>query len=214
MHLYGHWRSIASFRVRIALNLKGIPVETTFIDLARGEQNAPAYRAVNAQGVVPALVDDGGPPLVQSLAILEYLDETHPQPSLLPMGARARARVRAIAQILAADSHPLIVPRVRNYLQNELKLDEPTRLKWIRYFLGEGARAVEAHLTADGATGRYAHGDTVTMADLCIAAHAAGCKLFEVDMSPYATFNRIAAECMQIDAFAKAHPLRQPDAPK
>lgn len=214
MHLYGHWRSMATFRVRVALNLKDIAVETTFVDLAKGEQNRAEYRAVNPQGVLPALIDGGGAPLFQSLAILEYLDETHPAPPLLPAGARERARVRGLAQVLSADSHPLIVPRVRNYLEHELKLDEPTRLKWIRHFLAEGARSVEANLAASPETGRYAAGERLTIADICIATHAAGCRMFELDMSPYPTFNRITADCMQMEAFAKAHPLKQPDAPR
>ena len=213
MQLYGHWRSLASFRVRIALNLKGIAVETHFVDLGKGEQLTDAYRKVNPQLVLPSLIDGEGAPLFQSLAILEYLDETHPQPPLMPHGARARARVRGIAQIAAADAHPLVVPRIRNYLQNELKLDEPTRLKWIRHWMGEGARAIEGHLANEPETGKFCHGDTVTIADICVGAHAAGCRLFEVDMTAYPTFNRIVGECMKMDAFARAHPLKQPDAP-
>jgi len=131
--LFSFWRSLATFRVRIALNLKGItPEEVIDIDLMKGKQREAKYRAVNPQMVLPALVDGEGPVLFQSLAIIEYLDETHPQPPLLPQGARARARVRGLAQIVACDSHPLLVPRVREYLEHELKLDEPTRLKWVQ----------------------------------------------------------------------------------
>ena len=137
MKLFSFWRSLATFRVRIALNLKGIaPDEVVDVDLIKGRQREEAYRKVNPQMVLPALVDGDGPILFQSLAIMEYLDETHPQPPLLPQAPRARARVRALAQIVACDSHPLLVPRVREYLEHELKLDEPARLKWIHNWIG------------------------------------------------------------------------------
>src|SRR5438105_293927 len=129
--LFSFWRSLATFRVRIALNLKGlVPDEIIDVNLMQGKQRADAFRAVNPQMLLPALIDGEGPVLFQSLAIIEYLDETHPRPPLLPSGARARARVRALAQIVACDSHPLIVPRVREFLEHEFKLDEATRLKW------------------------------------------------------------------------------------
>ena len=141
MKLFSFWRSLATFRVRIALNLKGlVPDEIVEINLLQGKQREDAFRKVNPQMVIPALVDGDGPVLFQSLAIMEYLDETHPQPPLLPKDPRARARVRGLAQIVACDSHPLLVPRVREYLEHELKLDEPTRLKWIHNWIGAGAR--------------------------------------------------------------------------
>ena len=145
MKLFSFWRSLATFRVRIALNLKGLtPDEVVDVNLMQGKQREGAFRAVNPQMMLPALVDGEGPPLFQSLAIIEYLDETHPHPPLLPSTARARARVRALAQIVACDSHPLSVPRVREYLEHELKLDEPTRLKWIRHWIGEALQALES----------------------------------------------------------------------
>jgi len=214
MKLYSFWRSLATFRVRIALNLKGVvPDDVVNIDLMKGQQSEAAYRAVNPQMVIPALIDDDGSALFQSLAILEYLDETHPNPPLLPKDPRDRARVRALALIVACDAHPLVVPRVRNYLEHELKHDEPTRLKWIRHWSNEALKAIETHLARDPQTGRYCHGDSVTMADLCVVSHAVGAKLFNVDLAPYPTVARIVDTCLQQDAFARAHPLKQPGAP-
>jgi maleylacetoacetate isomerase len=212
MRLYGFWRSLASLRVRIALNLKGIPYQETSVDLLAGEQFAADFRNVNPQSMVPALIDGDGAPLFESLAIVGYLDETHPEPPLLPQDARGRARVRGLALITACDVHPLIVPRVRNYLGNELKVDEPQRLKWIRHWFDEGSRALESHLAHEPETGRYCHGDRVTLADICLVSHAVGAKLFDCDPAPYPTLNRIVAECGKLDAFARAHPLRQPGA--
>src|SRR5271163_4201304 len=147
--MYGFWRSAASFRVRIALNLKGLPFEEEMIDLDAGEQHAAAYRAINPQPVVPSLFIDDGPPLTQSLAILEYLEETHPAPPLLPIDLRGRARVRALALIWAADHHPLIVPRVRRYLAETMQQDEAARTAWIRHWFREGLAIGEARLAAE-----------------------------------------------------------------
>jgi maleylacetoacetate isomerase len=214
MKLYSFWRSLATFRVRIALNLKGLaPEEVVNIDLMKGEQCKPDFCAVNPQMVIPALVEDDGRILFQSLAILEYLDEIRPEPPLLPKDPFDRARVRALALIVACDAHPLVVPRVRNYLEHELKLDEPTRLKWIRHWSNQALIALETHLSRDPQTGRYCHGDQITMADICLVTHATGAKLFEVDLKPYPTVSRIVDECLRIDAFARAHPLKQPGAP-
>jgi maleylacetoacetate isomerase len=214
MKLYGHWRSLATLRVRIALNLKGIAPEVVFVDLSKGEQHADSYRAVNPEMVLPTLIDGDGPPLFQSLAILEYLDETHPEPPLLPQDPRGRARVRALALIHAADAHPLIVPRARDFLAQEFKLDEAQRLAWIRNFLTKGLEALEANLARDPGTGRFCHGDRPTIADICTVAHAIGCGFFKLDLAPYPTVRRIVDACMAIDAFARAHPLKQPDAPQ
>jgi maleylacetoacetate isomerase/maleylpyruvate isomerase len=212
--LYSFWRSLATFRVRIALNLKGVkPDEVIDVDLIKGQQRNPDFRDVNPQMLIPAIVDGEGPVLFQSLAILEYLDECHPQPPLLPKSARERARVRALAQIVACDAHPLIVPRVRNYLEHELKLDEPTRLKWIRHWSGEALAALEMHLSRDRETGRYCQGDAITIADICVTSHVVGARLFEVNLAPYPTVTRIVDTCLEEDAFARAHPLKQPGAP-
>lgn len=213
MQLYSFWRSLASFRVRIALALKGLEPEVVDIDLMQGRQHDPAYRAVNPQMVLPALVDGDGPPLFQSLAIIEYLDEVHPQPALLPRDPRQRARARGLAQIVACDAHPLFVPRVREYLEHTLKIDEPGRVQWVRHWIDEGCRALEAHL-ADGAeTGRYCCGDAVTVADICVVSHAVGAGFFKCDLAPYPTLRRIVETCLAEEAFARSHPLKQPGAP-
>ena len=214
MRFYSFWRSLAAFRVRIVLNLKGIvPDEIVTVDLMKGDQRQDAYKKVNPQMLLPALVDGDGPILFQSVAIMEYLDETHANPPILPKDPRGRARVRALAAIVASDSHPLMVPRVRNFLEHELKLDEPTRNKWIRHWIGEGLAAMEGHLSRDRETGTFAHGDSLTMADICLTSQAVGARFFEVDTTPYPTVKRIAETCLAIDAVARAHPLKQPGAP-
>ncbi len=213
MKLFSFWRSLATFRVRIALNLKGLAPEVVNVDLLKGEQRRPDFRAINPQMLIPALVDDSARVLFQSLAIIEYLDEIKPNPPLLPKEPFARARVRGLAQIVACDSHPLVVPRVRNYLEHELKLDEPARLKWIRHWIAETLAALETHLARDPQTGRYCHGESVTVADLCVVSQAVGAKFFEVDLKPYPTVARVVETCIKEDAFARAHPLRQPGAP-
>ena len=214
MKFYSFWRSLAAFRVRVALNLKGlVPDEIVTIDLMKGEQRQDAYKKVNPQMLLPALIDGEGPILFQSVAIMEYLDETHPQPPLLPKDPRGRARVRALAAIIAADSHPLMVPRVRNYMEEELQLDEPTRNKWIKHWIGEGLAAMEGHLTRDKETRKFAHGDSVTMADICLVGGMTGAGFFQVDTSPYPTAKRITEACMALEPFARAHPLKQPGAP-
>ena len=215
MKLFSFWRSLATYRVRIALNLKGlVPDEVVEVNLMQGKQREDAYRKVNPQMVLPALVEDDGTTLFQSLAIIEYIDETHPTPPLLPKEPRARARVRGLAQIVACDSHPLMVPRVREYLEHELKLDEPTRQRWIQNWIGAALKALEANLAASGETGRYCQGDAVTIADICLASQAAGASFYQYDLAPFPTVRRIVDACMQNDAFARAHPLRQPGAPK
>jgi maleylacetoacetate isomerase/maleylpyruvate isomerase len=210
---YSFWRSIASFRVRIALALKNVkPDEIVDIDLLQGKQREDSFRAVNPQMLIPALIEDGGPVLFQSMAILEYLEETRPQPPLLPKDAAGRARVRGLCQIFVSDSHPMSVPRVRGYLTGELKLDNDTMLKWVRHWQNEALRAAETHLSQPPA-GRYCHGDNVTLADVCLAGQVVGSGFFSVDMTPYPNVNRIYDSLMQIEAFARAHPLKQPGAP-
>ena len=213
MKLFSFWRSLATYRVRIALNLKGVaPDEVIQVNLMKGEQRAASYRAINPMMAIPALIDDDGPALFESLAIIEYLDETHPAPPLLPRDPRGRARVRGLAQLVACDSHPLIVPRVREYLAHEFKFDEAAVNTWCRHWHTAALTALEAHLQ-DKATGRYCHGDSITMADICLASQAAGAKFFNIDTAPFPTFSRIVAALSQIDAFARAHPTKQPGAP-
>ncbi len=213
MKLFSFWRSLATYRVRIALNLKGItPDEVIQINLMKGEQRDAAYRAVNPMMAIPALIDGDGPALFESLAIIEYLDETDPNPPLLPRDPRGRARVRGISQIVACDSHPLIVPRVREYLEHEFKFDATAVNTWCRHWHTAALTGLEAHLQ-DKSTGRYCHGDTITMADICLASQAAGAKYFAVDTAPFPNFTRIVDALSQIDAFARAHPAKQPGAP-
>ena len=213
MKIFSFWRSLATYRVRIALNLKGlVPEEIIEVNLMKGQQRQAEFRAVNPMMAIPALVDGDGPALFESLAIIEYLDETHPNPPLLPRDPRGRARVRGLAQIVACDSHPLIVPRVREYLEHEFKLAEAARTNWCQHWHTAALTALEAHL-AGPATGRYCHGDTITLADICLASQAAGAKFFNVDTARFPNFSRIANSLATIDAFARAHPLKQPGAP-
>jgi maleylacetoacetate isomerase/maleylpyruvate isomerase len=213
LKLFSFWRSLASYRVRIALNLKGLtPEDDVDVNLMKGAQRDAAYRAVNPMMALPALVDGGGPALFESLAIIEYLDETHPEPPLLPKDARGRARARGLAQIVACDSHPLIVPRVREYLEHELKVDEPARLAWCRHWHVQALAVLETHLGGPE-TGRFCHGDQVTVADICLASQVAGAQFFNVDLAPFPNAARIANTCLEIDAFARAHPLKQKGAP-
>jgi maleylacetoacetate isomerase len=215
MKLYGFWRSLATYRVKVALGLKGLNVEEMSIDLLKGEQHGEDYRSVNPQAVVPVLVlDDGGPPLFQSMAILEYLEETKPQPPLLPKDPRGRARVRGLALIAVADGHPLVVPRIRLYMEKELGVDEPARNRWLAHWSLNALEAIEAHLASDPETGRFCHGDAVTMADICLASQVIGATAyFKCDLSGVPAVKRIYDECMKLEAFTKPHPLKQPGAP-
>lgn len=215
MKLYGYWRSQATYRVRVAMNLKGIPpAENEALDLAKGEQFNEAYRKLNPQSVVPALIDGEGPPLTQSMAIMEYLEETHPNPPLLPRDPRDRARVRALAMIPIAEIHPLMVPRVRNYVEKDLKLGEAVRVEWIRHWVGLGLGAMETLLTSDSRTGEFCHRDTPTVADICLAGQVIGAQNSDCDVKPYSTVLRIFNTCMALEAFSSAHPRKQADAPK
>ena len=215
MKLYGFWRSLATYRVRVALGLKGVAAQEISIDILKGKQFSDEYKALNPQSVVPALVVDEGAPLFQSLAILEYLEETHPQPALLPRDARGRARVRGLSLIAAADGHPLIVPRIRVYLEKDMHVDEAARNKWLAHWTLKALEAIEAHLVNEKETGRFCHGDAPTMADICLAGQViAATSYFNCDVSGVPTALRIYGECMKFDAFAKAHPSKQPEAPK
>lgn len=213
MKMYGNWRSAAAFRVRIALNLKGIACEETFIDLDAGDQHQPEFRRINPQGAVPALFDGDGPPLTQSLAILDYLEETHPQNPLLPAEPRARARVRSLAQLVACDTHPLYVPRVRTYLMEHYGLPREQMLDFVRHSFTTGLQVLETRLASEAGTGRFCEGDAISHADLCLISLWVGTPIFGVETGQYPTVARIAAECLALDAVARAHPLRQPGAP-
>jgi maleylacetoacetate isomerase len=210
MKLYIYWRSQASYRVRIALRLKGLVAEMISLDLLKGDQFDATYRALNPEMVVPTLIDRDGPPLVQSLAILEYLEEKYPQSPLLPADLHARAHARGLAQMLAMDAHPFIVPRVRKYLEQELHLEEPARMRWLTHWLDAGSRAIEDVLARDPRTGRFCCGDHPTSADICLVAHLTSAKMLcDRSPAPYPTARRIFNACMEIEAFAVEHPLRQ-----
>jgi maleylacetoacetate isomerase len=212
MQLYTYYRSQASFRVRIALNLKGLAREDVFLHLERGDQFAPQYRALNPQMVVPTLID-GDTKLFQSLAILEYLEEKYPEPPLLPADTAARAWVRGLALINIADAHPLIVPRIRHYLTDQLGLGEAQLIGWIHHWLGAGLAAMEALLSEHRESGRFCHGDAPTIADIALVTQVmTPARTFGVDLAPYARVTRVYDSSMAIAAFADAHPARQPDA--
>src|SRR5579864_7763912 len=214
MKLFSYWRSLATFRVRIALNLKGItPDEVIDVNLMQGKQRDEAFAKVNPMKALPALILDDGTVLFESLAILEYLDETHPNPPLLPKEPKARARVRGLAQIVACDSHPLIVPRVREYLAHEFKVDEAGVTKWAQHWHKAALAAFEEHLATEKDTGTYCQGEQITIADICLATQVAGAGFFKVDLAPFPTVKRIAESCAKNDAFARAHPMKQPGAP-
>jgi maleylacetoacetate isomerase len=214
MKFFSFWRSLAAYRVRMALNLKGVtPDEVVNVDLLKGQQREDAYRAVNPMMALPALIDGDDQVLFESLAILEYLDETHPQPPLLPKDPKARARVRGLAQIVACDSHPLIVPRVREYMEHELKLDEAARTKWIHNWIAAALKGIETNLAGNPQTGKFCQGDQLTIADICLVSQAVGANFFKLDLAPYPTVRRIVENCQAIDAIARAHPLKQPGAP-
>jgi maleylpyruvate isomerase len=214
MKLYSFFRSSAAYRVRIALHFKNLPFEIVPVNLRKkggGEQFSEAYRALNPAALVPTLVD-GGHVLTQSMAILEYLEETYGAPPLLPSDAAGRARVRAIAQTIACDIHPLNNLRVLKYLKHELKADDEARSVWYQHWVRQGLGAIEQILVQDGRTGRYCHGDQVTMADVCLVPQVANARRSDCDLSAMPTILRIDAACAELPAFQLADPARQPDA--
>jgi len=211
MRLYGYWRSSAAYRVRIALALKGLSFEHVGVHLGKGEQHRPEFAAVNPQHLVPAL-EDGDHLLFQSLAIIEYLEEMHPEPRLLPTDAAGRSRVRSLAQIVACEIHPLNNLRVLNYLTGPLGISEEQKLTWYRHWVETGFAAFEERLTRESGTGRFCHGDTPGVADIALAPQIANARRFKVDLTPFPLIRRIADECMKLDAFQKAAPKNQPDA--
>ncbi|MDN3522936.1 maleylacetoacetate isomerase [Halomonas ramblicola] len=210
--LYGYFRSSAAYRVRIALNLKDLGYDQIPVNLVKGEQRGEAYLARNPQGLVPALVTDDGTVLTQSLAICEYLEEVHPSPALLPQEPAERARVRALAQQVACEIHPLNNLRVLKYLVHELKLDEDAKQAWYRHWVATGFDALEAMLSREAGSGDYCHGDTPTLADVCLVPQVFNAERFECDLSPYPRIRRITANCRALQAFQRAAPSEQPDA--
>jgi maleylacetoacetate isomerase len=209
--LYDYFRSSAAYRVRIALNLKGLAAERVFVRLRHGAQRDEDYLALNPQGLVPTLVTDGGDVLTQSLAIVEWLDETFPQPPLLPSDADGRARVRSLAQAIACDIHPLDNLRVLNYLTGTLGVSEAQRVGWYKYWIDVGLEALEARLAREQETGRFCHGDAPTVADICLVPQLANARRVAFDFAPYPTLMRIESACNALPAFADAAPGKQPD---
>jgi maleylacetoacetate isomerase len=209
--LYSYFRSSAAYRVRIALNLKDIRYEYVPVHLVKGEQGEERYRALNPQGLVPMLVDDGQT-LTQSMAIIEYLDEKVPDPPLLPATPAAKARVRAIAQTIACDIHPLNNLRVLKYLTGTLGVSEEAKNAWYRHWIERGFAALEAQLAADTRTGGFCHGETPTLADICLVPQLANARRYAFSVDTYPTLGRIESHCLALDAFARAAPDRQPDA--
>jgi maleylacetoacetate isomerase/maleylpyruvate isomerase len=214
--LYSYWRSSAAYRVRIALNLKGLNYETRPVHLVRngGEQHSAEYRALNPQETVPCLLD-GDRVLTQSLAIMEYLDEMYPaeQAALLPMDARGRAQVRALSLAVACDIHPLGNLRVLQHLETKLGASEEQRAAWSRYWIDLGFKALETMLDDSAATGRYCHGEQPGMADACLIPQVYNALRWKLPLDAYPTIARIHAACNELDAFQRAAPERQADAP-
>lgn len=213
MKLYTYYRSSAAYRVRIALHLKRLTYDAVPVHLTRtgGEQRQPDYLALNPAGLVPTL-DDDGVVLTQSLAIIEYLDETHPQPALLPGAATERARVRALAQAIACDIHPINNLRVLQYLTREFGVGDAQKNAWYRHWVEVGLEAVEAILAGDPGTGVFCHGDTPTLADCCLVPQVFNARRFDCDLGALPTVMRIVGHCEAMDAFQRAAPAAQPDA--
>ncbi|MCP3867239.1 MAG: maleylacetoacetate isomerase [Gammaproteobacteria bacterium] len=213
MKFYSYFRSSAAYRVRIALNLKGLDHEIIPVHLIRdgGEQNRPWYTAMNPLALVPTLKSDEGI-LTQSLAMMEYLEETHPEPPILPKSPMARARVRAIAQTVASEIHPLNNLRVLDYLTNELGQNPDSRLEWYRHWIDEGLAGIERLLNEDSATGRFCHGNTPTVADCCLIPQVYNARRFECPLDTFQTILGIEAACNSLDSFQQAAPDNQPDA--
>ncbi len=211
--LYTFWRSSAAYRVRIALNLKGLKAEHISVHLARGggEQFLPDYQTVNPHALVPSL-RDGDVTLSQSLAIIEYLNETHPEPPLVPGDAKSRARIRQIAQSIACDIHPLANLRVPKYLVEVMGMDKSVRAEWTKHWIEIGFAGLEAQLSNEKNTGQFCHGDEPTMADLCLVPQIYNARRFEVDLSAYPTLAQIDETANKLKAFQDAAPEAQADA--
>ncbi len=216
--LFSFWRTSATYRVRVAFNLKGVQPQERNVDLDAGEQRSDAFLKINPLGAIPALIDrapgHSNTPLTQSLAILEFLDETYPSPALLPADAHGRARVRSLCAMLAADTHPLITPRIKKYLTTQGGFDDAAWRAWQIHWFTTGLQAVEARLVHEAETGTYCHGDGVTLADICLASIIVVTRVFKIEVADIPTIDRIMATCEKSEAFARAEPGRQEGAPK
>ena len=214
LKLYSYWRSSACYRVRIALNLKGLPYEQVHVHLANDEQHGGEFNAVNPQQLVPVLID-GERVIRQSQTIIEYLDESYDgEMKLLPATARARARVRALAQMIACDIHPLNNLRVMQYLEGEFNAPKLERESWTKHWIEEGFKAIEALLADNHATGVYCEGDEPSLADVFLIPQVYNARRAAVDLAPFPIIRRIDENCLKLTAFERARPENQPDAPK
>jgi maleylacetoacetate isomerase len=211
MKLHTYFRSSASYRVRIALAYKGLAHESSYVSLPKAEHQADAFRGINVQGLVPALEDEGRV-LIQSLAIIEYLDERYPEPPLLPKDPIERAYVRAVSQIIACEMHPLNNLRTLKYVRRTYKLDEEGVNSWYRHWIADGFAMLEGYLLRERRHGMYCHGDAVSMADCCLVPQVFNAQRYNCDTAPYPTLMRIFDACMTLDAFAATQPMKQPDA--
>ena len=211
MKLYGYFRSSAAFRVRIALNLKGIAYDPVFVHLGKGEHRKPEFGALNAQGLVPAL-ETGGQLLTQSLAILEYLEETHPLPPLLPKAPFARARARSLAMLVACEIHPLNNLRTLQHLKKALGQSDEQVNAWYRHWIADGMGKLEAAMTHTAGTSAYSQGDLPGIADCCLVPQVFNAQRYQCDLAPYPTVMRVFDACMRLEAFDRAQPGKQPDA--
>ncbi len=216
--LYSFWRTSATYRVRVAFNLKGIQPHERNVNLDTGEQRSEAFLKINPLGAIPALIDNeagaAAAPIAQSLAILEFLDESYPLPALLPADPHGRARARSLAAMLVADTHPLITPRVKKYLTTTGGFDDAAWRAWQTQWFTTGLQAFEQRLASETGTGTYCHGDTVTLADICLASIIVVMRVFKIEVPSIPTIERIMAACEKHDAFAKAAPARQQGAPQ
>ncbi len=216
--LFSFWRTSATYRVRVALNIKGVQAHERNVSLDAGEQRSEAFLKINPLGAIPALIDtqagQSHTPITQSLAILEFLDEVYPTPALLPADPHGRARVRSLASMLAADTHPLITPRVKKYLMAEAKFDDAAWRAWQTQWFTTGLQAVEQRLANETQTGSYCHGESATVADICLASVLVVMRVFKIEVPNIPTIQRIMAHCEAQAAFAKAAPALQAGAPK
>lgn len=216
--LFSFWRTSATYRVRVAFNLKGVSPRERDVNIDAGEQRSEAFLEINPMGAIPALIDHGAgeshTPLTQSLAILEFIDESFPTPPLLPSDAHGRARVRSLAALLAADTHPMITPRVKKYLMTSGGFDDAAWRAWQIHWFTTGLQAFEQRLVNEPGTGRFCHGETPTIADICLGSVVAVMRVFKIDVPAIPTVLRIMAACEELEAFAKADPQRQVGAPQ
>lgn len=211
LQLYTYYRSVSSHRVRIALNHKGIPFKSIFIDEDKGQQSSAEYLRLNPQGLIPALVVNGRQLITQSAAIIEYLEETYPQRPLLPADVDGRARVRSFAQVCIADVQPMNVLRVYHYMRDEMQLDRETRRRWYEHWAHKGFAALESLLAGHPDTGDFCHGDTPTLADVCLVPQLYNAEHNRLEISRYPTLRRIYRNCQALQAFQAAGPETQRD---